>query len=102
MLNRWIERSEEHTSELQSRVELVCGLLLEKKKSKSSSLARMPAPRLGASPYTRCERRLVASLHRRSTLTWRSAISSVTINFFFNVTETPEISTLSLHDALPI
>src|SRR5207247_8508091 len=33
----WCGRSEEHTSELQSRVELVCRLLLEKKKQ--------PAPR---------------------------------------------------------
>src|SRR3712207_7565701 len=29
----WIERSEEHTSELQSRQYLVCRLLLEKKKN---------------------------------------------------------------------
>src|SRR2546422_8607684 len=28
----WIRRSEEHTSELQSRLHLVCRLLLEKKK----------------------------------------------------------------------
>src|SRR5439155_18867140 len=31
-----IERSEEHTSELQSRGHLVCGLLLEKKKTRST------------------------------------------------------------------
>src|SRR3989449_8532247 len=33
---RWeqVERSEEHTSELQSRLHLVCRLLLEKKKKK--------------------------------------------------------------------
>src|SRR5438105_11766041 len=31
----WTLRSEEHTSELQSRVDLVCRLLLEKKKSQS-------------------------------------------------------------------
>src|SRR5690625_6826659 len=31
-LNRMIDRSEEHTSELQSRGHLVCRLLLEKKK----------------------------------------------------------------------
>src|SRR5690349_24208363 len=31
---RWCERSEEHTSELQSRRDLVCRLLLEKKKKK--------------------------------------------------------------------
>src|SRR2546422_6871881 len=32
---RWSKRSEEHTSELQSRLHLVCRLLLEKKKKKS-------------------------------------------------------------------
>src|SRR5438874_5174527 len=32
-----VERSEEHTSELQSRRDLVCRLLLEKKKRKISS-----------------------------------------------------------------
>src|SRR5438105_6128551 len=31
-------RSEEHTSELQSRVDLVCRLLLEKKKKKKTSI----------------------------------------------------------------
>src|SRR5438067_9352654 len=34
---RIAERSEEHTSELQSRFELVCRLLLEKKKTASTS-----------------------------------------------------------------
>src|SRR2546429_5783048 len=34
-------RSEEHTSELQSRLHLVCRLLLEKKKSNTSLHARM-------------------------------------------------------------
>src|SRR2546421_913146 len=33
-------RSEEHTSELQSRSDLVCRLLLEKKKQKQSSMER--------------------------------------------------------------
>src|SRR5438105_9839750 len=32
-LSRRVARSEEHTSELQSRVDLVCRLLLEKKKT---------------------------------------------------------------------
>src|SRR5699024_12239189 len=31
----WVMRSEEHTSELQSRFDLVCRLLLEKKKQKN-------------------------------------------------------------------
>src|SRR5207247_10874812 len=34
-------RSEEHTSELQSRVELVCRLLLEKKKKDAQALLRV-------------------------------------------------------------
>src|SRR5207249_9048211 len=33
-----LQRSEEHTSELQSRFDLVCRLLLEKKKKKKNSL----------------------------------------------------------------
>src|SRR5436309_4392082 len=35
-----LKRSEEHTSELQSRENLVCRLLLEKKKKKSSWMTR--------------------------------------------------------------
>src|SRR6478672_12131322 len=34
----WYERSEEHTSELQSRSDLVCRLLLEKKKKKKKNI----------------------------------------------------------------
>src|SRR2546427_8230848 len=36
--NRLIERSEEHTSELQSQSNLVCRLLLEKKKKKMTQM----------------------------------------------------------------
>src|SRR2546429_5263896 len=36
-------RSEEHTSELQSRLHLVCRLLLEKKKKKKSLQATVPS-----------------------------------------------------------
>src|SRR2546429_5227335 len=35
-------RSEEHTSELQSRLHLVCRLLLEKKKNKANASRRRP------------------------------------------------------------
>src|SRR2546422_5782693 len=38
------ERSEEHTSELQSRLHLVCRLLLEKKKSFGSSQRALQVP----------------------------------------------------------
>src|SRR6266478_927895 len=78
-------RSEEHTSELQSQSNLVCRLLLEKKKT----------PRLSATRWG-CRRRSAARgwpWHRRG---------SGRIFFFFNDTATTEIYTLSLHDALPI
>src|SRR2546422_3162097 len=35
--DRWMRRSEEHTSELQSRLHLVCRLLLEKKKKQNTT-----------------------------------------------------------------
>src|SRR2546429_5890508 len=41
-------RSEEHTSELQSRLHLVCRLLLEKKKTDRTAIMRRPAPRVHA------------------------------------------------------
>src|SRR5690242_21514465 len=40
-------RSEEHTSELQSHVNLVCRLLLEKKKSKHARFHKNLTPRTG-------------------------------------------------------
>src|SRR6266511_1509630 len=75
-------RSEEHTSELQSRENLVCRLLLEKKKNMdmATSLSR-PHP---SDPFHLPGVKLGDEL------------------FFFNDTATTEIYTLSLHDALPI
>src|SRR6266511_3298280 len=67
-------RSEEHTSELQSRENLVCRLLLEKKK--------------------------ISDLLKLTLSTPLGVVTS--ISFFFNDTATTEIYTLSLHDALPI
>src|SRR5215203_4421007 len=79
-----VVRSEEHTSELQSRQYLVCRLLLEKKKTN----ATQPPPRPErAAP----ERGLWCTVQRRAAG-----------YFFFNETAPPEIYTLSLHDALPI
>src|SRR5690625_746570 len=37
LLSKWLSRSEEHTSELQSRGHLVCRLLLEKKKKNNEN-----------------------------------------------------------------
>src|SRR6266581_6116940 len=80
-------RSEEHTSELQSPVHLVCRLLLEKKKHKSGPGWRAGAYRVRAGTGSG---RFSSRRFRRSLV------------FFFNDTATTEISTLSLHDALPI
>src|SRR3982751_2117574 len=52
------QRSEEHTSELQSRSDLVCRLLLEKKKSRPGRGAREPAlvlPAVPAPAHELCE-----------------------------------------------
>src|SRR6266540_3791840 len=78
-------RSEEHTSELQSHHDLVCRLLLEKKKNiilGASGLLRNNADKL----------RLIT--------VWVWIV--LLFFFFFNDTATTEIYTLSLHDALPI
>src|SRR2546422_1784753 len=46
-------RSEEHTSELQSRLHLVCRLLLEKKKKKEAR-PQQGTPQRAPGPLTRC------------------------------------------------
>src|SRR5882762_3445301 len=84
-------RSEEHTSELQSHLNLVCRLLLEKKKSTAMPLLNFQqlAHRWWCPP-------------RWATLSRGRAASSLGRNFFFKGTATTQIYTLSLHDALPI
>src|SRR6185312_13601108 len=90
-------RSEEHTSELQSRSDLVCRLLLEKKKEvgqrervgvADDEHERPPRVDLGG------QQAEVGPVEPRLELSSRL--------FFFNDTATTEIYTLSLHDALPI
>src|SRR5690348_7188570 len=105
-----VRRSEEHTSELQSPVHLVCRLLLEKKKRTTGKVhvderravgiiaaARNPAVaavtgRLHVARQHHRERAVHAVGH---------AISGESA-FFFRDTAPAEIYTLSLHDALPI
>src|SRR5438477_900495 len=48
------KRSEEHTSELQSHVNLVCRLLLEKKKKTTRLRGRVPREEWGASREQGC------------------------------------------------
>src|SRR5215203_401675 len=78
-------RSEEHTSELQSRQYLVCRLLLEKKNERHSPEHHDASIAEGS--------RTCGELAPR---VWQRLF------FFFNDTATTEIYTLSLHDALPI
>src|SRR5208337_1875975 len=87
---RW--RSEEHTSELQSPMYLVCRLLLEKNKKRNSPSS---SPKKSA-PASACTGAAMSSLSSRSSASYTPRV------FFFNDTATTEIYTLSLHDALPI
>src|SRR5580700_4833146 len=87
-------RSEEHTSELQSRRDLVCRLLLEKKKK--SAVCR-PDTACNDSPSFPVEYTAPPLGKCQAFVT-----ESTACFFFFNDTATTEIYTLSLHDALPI
>src|SRR5574343_572665 len=90
-------RSEEHTSELQSHHDLVCRLLLEKKKKLAAAGRELhgafvdPGRPVGDLADARADLGCLCSELR--------CAGGV---FFFNDTATTEIYTLSLHDALPI
>src|SRR6266496_3985631 len=96
-------RSEEHTSELQSRRDLVCRLLLEKKKTPTPAYLRSKPPR---TRIHRISRSPVLSATRSPVSFWiigrAPAPRPAASFFFFKDAATPEIYTLSLHDALPI
>src|SRR6266478_3676937 len=90
------QRSEEHTSELQSQSNLVCRLLLEKKKNRA-------AAKIGEEQikhYTTKEEALLRSAEADAQLAKTDLERSRV--FFFNDAASTEIYTLSLHDALPI
>src|SRR3982750_3002894 len=96
-------RSEEHTSELQSRLHLVCRLLLEKKTlAPKGPRSHGPPPHYPSAPRRRGgggSGRITRSAASRG----EGAPGIVYVSvFFFNDTATTEIYTLSLHDALPI
>src|SRR5215471_3979098 len=89
-------RSEEHTSELQSRRDLVCRLLLEKKKHHPVEIA---AVLKAARESTRGQVIAVMQPHRYPRL---PSLFEPFFAFFFNAPATTDTNTLSLHDALPI
>src|SRR2546429_3507434 len=59
------ERSEEHTSELQSRLHLVCRLLLEKKKNQNNSVPTRNMQRADPSSLQTIHRNNVGTVQRR-------------------------------------
>src|SRR6476646_9098343 len=97
-------RSEEHTSELQSHSDLVCRLLLEKKKNKPlSDYHRQNAHFLTC---IKTSKALLVAIFLDCIKTRKAPNAEIVLghfsSFFFNDTATTEIYTLSLHDALPI
>src|SRR6516165_6691220 len=90
-------RSEEHTSELQSQSNLVCRLLLEKKNDRLPSAENFKLATVKVPYPAACEFQV-----KNIWMTFDPYIRGRMVFFFFNDTATPEIYTLSLHDALPI
>src|SRR6476660_5627436 len=99
-----VARSEEHTSELQSPDQLVCRLLLEKKKyqsvlalfTKTNDQATVPDRPLWGTVWQPCV--TIEDAHQGLLV----SLPPFQRCLFFNDTATTEIYTLSLHDALPI
>src|SRR4029434_315896 len=93
-------RSEEHTSELQSHLNLVCRLLLEKKTHNTQTQPPYHTDTLThQQPHTHTETHHHQHTHNNTPPHDKHAHTHY---FFFNDTATTEIYTLSLHDALPI
>src|SRR6266498_3704730 len=97
-------RSEEHTSELQSRPHLVCRLLLDKKKIRPNGLQIRQNP--GARRSRNHERPDLAALCERCDRgrvdEHNGDVLSGVGGFCMSITATRGINTVSLHDALPI
>src|SRR5437773_1354725 len=117
-----LARSEEHTSELQSHHDLVCRLLLEKKKLHDELIRHIALQLLIRQTDAILHAHLIThaallaqnrdALHFDSVLDDRCVVaverggravdSGPRAVFFFTAAATAEINTLSLHDALPI
>src|SRR6267378_1623551 len=92
----WRARSEEHTSELQSRRDLVCRLLLEKKKTVETVIHHDHCMDLfdcvvAAAPDTLPAARIARELKRMTLMILRM---SLTMLFFFLMIRRPPRSTL--------
>src|SRR4029434_3518715 len=96
-------RSDEHTSELQSHLNLVCRLLLEKKIRVCVCvvLCRRWRKSTGVRSCHTCTHTVPSQRASVCVLVFDTVAFRLSL-FFFNDTGTPEIYSLSLHDALPI
>src|SRR6266513_2085615 len=99
--NTFAARSEEHTSELQSRFDLVCRLLLEKKKPISYSHSIYKKKKNIKNIIIKILFNLCFFFYLMLFFFFLFLIFFFFFFFFFNDTATTEIYTLSLHDALP-
>src|SRR5579859_7338274 len=99
-----VGRSEEHTSELQSQSNLVCRLLLEKKKHRVETEKVIAVDQFEIEQQG--QRLADADIGEHRTAGVENKVlgnfRQTCFHFFFNDTATTEIYTLSLHDALPI
>src|SRR6266496_982197 len=95
-------RSEEHTSELQSRRDLVCRLLLEKKKRYWLLVTRYAI--MAVKPKEQRVEVLidVQNLYYSARNLYHQKVNFAKVFFFVISAPNTEIYTLSLHDALPI
>src|SRR5687768_10448287 len=100
---RRVIRSEEHTSELQSRLHLVCRLLLEKKIDEDRLVPFVVFAALAATT-TEYLALVVAGLGIWYSFARGRRLNGavIAVACFFIDPVTTEIYTLSLHDALPI
>src|ERR1017187_9587110 len=87
-------RSEEHTSELQSPMYLVCRLLLD---ISTSRIQATPAESIASFAASTCSRSSLANVTIRMLL----AVATP-MHFFFTIRDPPMIHVLPLHSALPI
>src|SRR6202521_4786895 len=99
-----VSRSEEHTSELQSRRHLVCRLLLEKKKNKgrTDTCASSRAWAVPSHPRAARGRAAPCASSQPRARPWPHRCSRCLSRFFLNDRAPPEIYPLSLPAALPI
>src|ERR1039458_8551480 len=92
-------RSEEHTSELQSLRHLVCRLLLEKNREHAKELRDYPPLEHERGTPTQL---LAAQLLRKDTEGAESVELEDGALFFLMIRRPPRSTLFSLHDALPI